>query len=248
MTKNLNAKLFSNELFDDWVTREELIPAEEWLLSKYLTDKSKNVLEAGTGGGRIAFQIERMGFNNITAFDFVSSMIEFASSKAQKLGSSIIFKTLDASNLSVLEDNSFDYLVYLQQVLCFIDKENLFENSLKEAYRISKKGEITIFSFLNFPSRKINYLLSPLLGFLRSLRNEKIAGQYLPWLKFNNRINWKLFNRNQPLTYWVKKEQIVSLLESTGFSILEVGTESELKKSKDPDNGMLYVVCRSSKN
>jgi ubiquinone/menaquinone biosynthesis C-methylase UbiE len=106
MTKNLNAKLFSNELFDDWVTREELIPAEEWLLSKYLSDKSKNVLEAGTGGGRIAFQIERMGFNNITAFDFVSSMIEFASSKARKLGSSIIFKTLDASNLSVLEDNS----------------------------------------------------------------------------------------------------------------------------------------------
>ncbi len=244
MTKNLNAKLFSNELFDDWVTREELIPAEEWLLSKYLSDKSKNVLEAGTGGGRIAFQIERMGFNNITAFDFVSSMIEFASSKARKLGSSIIFKTLDASNLSVLEDNSFDYLVYLQQVLCFIDKENLFENSLKEAYRISKKDGIAIFSFLNYPSRKINYLLSLKLAFLRFLRHEKISGQYLPWLKFNYRINWKLFNRNQPLTYWVKKEQIVSLLESTGFSILEVGTESELKKSKDPDNGMLYVVCK----
>lgn len=39
-------------------------------------------------------------------------------------------------------------------------------------------------------------------------------------------------------------QRVVSLLESTGFSILEVGTESELKKSNDPDNGMLYVVCK----
>ncbi len=243
MNKNLNIDLYATQLLEDWVTREGLIPAEEWLLSKYLTDKTKNVLEAGTGGGRIAFRIERMGFNDITAFDFVPSMIDHALSKAQNLESAINFKVLDASNLSVLNDNSFDYLVYLQQVLCFIDKENLFENSLKEAYRISKKDGIAIFSFLNFPSRKINYLLSMKLRFLRFLRNEKISGQYLPWLKINNRINWKLFNRNQPLTYWVKREQIVSLLESAGFSILEVGTESELKKSNDPDNGMLYVVC-----
>ncbi len=41
------------------------------------------------------------------------------------------------------------------------------------------------------------------------------------------------------LTYWVKIEHIVSLLESTGFTILEVGTESELKKSNESD----YSSC-----
>ncbi len=244
MTENLNINLYATLLLDDWVNREGLIPAEKFLLSKYLSDTSKRILEAGTGGGRISFEIERMGFKNITAFDFVPEMIKHASSEAEKLNSSIDFKVLDATNLDVFDDNSFDYLVYLQQVLCFIDKQPLFENAIKEAYRVARKDGIAIFSFLDFRSRKINYILSLKLCFLRFFRNEKISRQYLPWLKLNNRMNWKLFCRNQPLTYWVKREQIVSLIESTGFSILEVGTESELKKSNDPDNGMLYVVCK----
>lgn len=243
--KNLNAELYSNDLFKSWTNKKGLIPVEEFLIKKYLTDTKKNVLEAGTGGGRISFQIEQMGFNNISAFDFVPNMIWYANEVAKNEGSNVIFKILDASNLEVYESNTFDYLIYLQQVLCFIDKEDLFIDSIKEAYRIAKQDGIIIFSFLDFDSRIYNSTLSQIISILRKLRKEDISKQYLPWLKINNKFNWKLFNKNQPVTYWVKRDQIISVLKEIGFSILEAQNANQVTEQNDKKRiGMLYIVCR----
>lgn len=243
--KNLNAELYSNDLLESWTNKKGLIPAEEYLIKKYLTDTKKSVLEAGTGGGRISFQIEQMGFTSISAFDYVPKMIMYANEVAKNEKSNIDFKTLDASSLEAYESNTFDYLIYLQQVLCFIDKEDLFIDSIKEAYRIAKKDGITIFSFLDFDSRRFNSTLSLIICTLRKLRKEDISKQHLPWLKINSKFNWKLFNKNQPVTYWVKKDQIISILEEIGFSILEAHNANQLTEQNDKKRiGMLYVVCR----
>jgi ubiquinone/menaquinone biosynthesis C-methylase UbiE len=243
--KNLNVELYSNELLEAWTNKEGLIPAETTLINKYLTDINKSVLEAGTGGGRISFHIEKIGFQKISAFDFAPNMIKRAKETATTNKSNIDFRILDASNLNQFDDNTFEYLIYLQQVLCFIDNEEQFLTSLKEAYRIAKKDGIIIFSFLDFDSRNFNSILSFILSILRSLRKEDISKQYIPWLKINNRINWKLFNKNQPVTYWVKRDQIVSILKKIGFSILEVNNANQLVDHNDKKrNGMLYIVCQ----
>jgi ubiquinone/menaquinone biosynthesis C-methylase UbiE len=171
-------------------------------------------------------------------------MIKYAKEVAKNTGSNIDFKILDASNLTVFENETFDYLIYLQQVLCFIEKEDLFIDALKEAYRIAKKDGIIIFSFLDFNSRISNSTLSRMVNILRKFRNENISRQYLPWLKTNGKINWKFFNKNQAVTYWVKREQIVATIEETGFSIVEVKNTSQLTKPFEKTRkGMLYIIC-----
>jgi ubiquinone/menaquinone biosynthesis C-methylase UbiE len=242
--KSLNAGLFSNELFEEWINRKNLIPAEEYFLKKYLTDKTKNVLEAGTGGGRISFHIEKMGFSNISAFDIVPEMIKHARSLAKSIGSNIEFEVADAASLKNYENDAFDYLVYLQQVLCFISKKELFSDSLKEAYRVAKKDGIVVFSFLDFDSKSYNSTLSLVINIIRKTRGEEVLKQHLPWLKINNKYNWKLFNRNQPVTYWVKKNLIINELKDIGFSILEAKNANQLNNDTISGKGMLYIVCR----
>tara|TARA_R110002124_G_C8708462_1_gene494634 strand:+ start:503 stop:709 length:207 start_codon:yes stop_codon:yes gene_type:complete len=59
-------------------------------------------------------------------------MIEYSKIVAKEKESKIKFIVSDATNIEVYENDSFDYLIYLQQVLCFINKEDLFINALKE--------------------------------------------------------------------------------------------------------------------
>lgn len=112
--KDLNKKLYTDELLNDWVTREEIIPAEVYFIKKYLTQKTGKVIEAGTGGGRIAFYIGQMGFNQIDAFDYVPQMIEYANKNLKDKNLNIKFIVADATNLSDFGRDTYDYLIYLQ--------------------------------------------------------------------------------------------------------------------------------------
>ena len=71
MQKNLNKTLYSDQLFSLWSSKEELLVIEKYFLEKYLINKNGKVIEAGTGGGRIIFEIEKLGFSNLDAFDYV---------------------------------------------------------------------------------------------------------------------------------------------------------------------------------
>lgn len=241
---NLNAERYSDELFDLWANKASLNASEDYLLKKYLTDTTKKVLEGGTGGGRISFEIEKMGFQNGSAFDIVPEMIAHAKKRAEASGSTVEFSVMDAAHLTEVKDSSYDYLVFLQQVLCFIDNEDLFENALKEIYRVAKKDAVALFSFLDYESKFYNPALSSIVNTLRKMRNEKASQQHLPWLKINNDINWKLFHRNQPRTYWVKRSDIVKQLETIGFTILETTNANQMTKNTTKRKGILYVVCK----
>lgn len=241
---NLNAERYSNELFDLWANKERLNNSENYLLKKYLLDNSKNVLEGGTGGGRLSFQIEKMGFSNGSAFDIVPEMVAHAKTRAENSGSTVNFRISDAANLSEFKSESFDYLIYLQQVLCFIDKKDLFENALKEAYRVAKKDAIIIFSFLDYDAKPYNPMLSTVVNGLRKLRKEETSKRHLPWLKINDDINWKLFHKNQPKTYWVKRKEIIFQLMRLGFYVIETKNANQLTAKAKKGKGILYVVCK----
>lgn len=242
--QNLNAERYSNEVFELWANHQNLNKSEDHLLNKYITDTSKHVLEAGTGGGRLSFCIEEKGFNHISAFDVVPNMIAHAKKRASTNDSNINFSISDAAVLENYDSDSFDYLLYLQQVLCFIDKKDLFTNALKEAYRVAKKDAIVMFSFLDYESKIYNPALSSFVNVLRKLRNEEQSSRHLPWLKINNDINWKLFHKNQPKTYWVKRAEITALLEDIGFSVVEAKNANQFSKNTSKRKGILYVVCK----
>ncbi|MCF6294214.1 MAG: class I SAM-dependent methyltransferase [Flavobacteriaceae bacterium] len=243
--RNLNAELYSNELFEEWSKKNYLLIAEDKLLSKYLIDNTKNVIDVGTGGGRLAFYVENMGFNNISAFDIVPGMIKQAKKVAKEKESNIEFKVADAVNLSKYGNNTFDYSLYLQQVLNFIPEEEEFNASLNESYRITKKGGIVLFSFLDYNTRIFNRPLNMVLNLLRIIRKEKVLTQRLPWIKINNKFNWKIFNKNQALSYWVKKDKILSDLQNIGYTVLEVKNANQfINNNTTKRKGMLYIVCQ----
>ncbi|MDO5980469.1 class I SAM-dependent methyltransferase [Flavivirga spongiicola] len=241
MKNNLNKDLYSDQLFKVWAEKNDLLSIESYFIKKYLSNKEGKVIEAGTGGGRIIFEIERLGFYKLEAFDYVENMITFCNKKKKELNASINFKTADATNLITYTDNSFDYLIYLQQILCFVDKE-LLPKALKEAHRIGKVDSTYIFSFLNWHSKFYNPILSFLVNFFRIIRNDKIRKYELPWLNIDGKFNWKFLNKKQPRNIWFKESDIITILKNNGFSILEVKTQIE------PSNKMqhIHIACKKS--
>jgi ubiquinone/menaquinone biosynthesis C-methylase UbiE len=243
--ENQNKTVYSTVEFDNWAGRadQSLIPQEEYLIKKYLTDKTKNVIEAGTGGGRIAFNIENLGFKNVWGFDFVPELIDYAKKAAVKRNSNVVFIESDAADLTQIKDNQFYYSIYLQQLICFLPKESI-ENALKESYRITQTGGTVLFSFLNYSGNKRNRYLSIILSALRKLRGESLSPQQLPWLVYNGKFNRAFLKKKQPVNYWFTKDEIKKLLIQTRYSISEITTSGEILNLKNKYEGMLYIVCK----
>ena len=223
-----NHEVYAKKELASWTERSGLSEQEQSLIEKYIKNEGR-LIEAGTGGGRIALEIQkRYGRLEITAFDFVEEMIVSAKTKSD----AIDFRVLDASDLSVFEDEYFDYAIYLQQIISLVPQE-LIPRVLGESYRIVKKDGIVIFSFLYFQGRKFNIPLSFMANTVRVMRGEKWEFQRLPWLKLGGRFNTGFLKKDQPTTYWFEENEIKSLLENLGFRIVD------LKKDT-----MLYIVCQ----
>ncbi len=223
-----NKKVYTTKELKSWIERSGLTEQERSLIAHYIKDNGR-LIEAGTGGGRIAIEIQKKYEHlEITAFDFVGEMILSAKKKNDKID----FRVLDASNLSVFEDEYFDYAIYLQQIVSLVPQE-LIPKVLKESYRIVRKGGIAIFSFLDFKSRKFNLPLSFIVNTARALRGEKWEMQKLPWLKLGGKLNWSFLKKGQPTTYWFIENEIKQLLKNVGFRII-----------KTERKGMIYIVCQ----
>lgn len=234
-----NKSVYESSEFDLWVNRDNLIQEESYFLSKYITNKAGKTLEAGTGGGRIAYALEKYGLTHIIAFDFVERFIKEA--KLKNNSTNITFCVANAIDLSEFSDNTFDQAVYLQQIISFVPVEQI-DTALLEAARVLKPGSPIIFSFLNWNGRSYNKILSILTNICRWFRKAPISKQQLPWLKLGGKFNWKFLDSDQSTTYWFTKEEIKAKLERSGFDILEIKTASQLTGANS--EGMLYIACR----
>jgi SAM-dependent methyltransferase len=74
--------------------------SEHRLIERYFPDRSAPLLEAGCGAGRIAIGLWRIGYRNLTAFDFAEEMIDQAKSlAAEHNATGITFLHADATHL-----------------------------------------------------------------------------------------------------------------------------------------------------
>jgi 2-polyprenyl-3-methyl-5-hydroxy-6-metoxy-1,4-benzoquinol methylase len=246
-SNNLNKVLYSNDLFKEWAEKRGLLPEEQLFIERYFTKKNTAIIEAGTGGGRIIFSLEKMGFASLEAFDYVEEMIAYCEAEKRKNASDVNFRVANAIDLSSYRAGAFDYLVYLQQVLCFINKEQI-KQALTEAYRIGQGDAVYLFSFLNWNSKKYNYVLSILVNIFRFFRGEKTSRQELPWLLIGGKLNWQLFTGNQAGNIWFKRQQIVDLLSMQGFKVIDLRTANQILEKGRADGGHFYVACKKIPN
>jgi SAM-dependent methyltransferase len=249
-----NKDLFGGIEFATWLEIEDIFPEEKYLFEKYLQKDLKTV-EAGTNGGRILFNMKEMGFTALSGFDNVPELIDRAI--ARDPSKRIDFQVQDAVNLTY-GDDSFDQILYLQQILCLIENEADRLKAIQESFRILKPGGTGLFSFLSFEVRSSQFPYSIYLEYLkllRKLRGEELNIQCLPWMvlggKFN--LNSTLLDR-QPYVYWYRIEEAYKILKSVGFEIVALGTKTQISAQRlettdrdligKPLSGMLYFVVK----
>jgi SAM-dependent methyltransferase len=248
-----NNSVFLNEEFSRWAFGEGLEPGEKFLIEKYL-DHNAATLEAGTGGGRILQCMQTMGFKNLHGFDVLPEMISWA--RLREGAESIGFRVQDATTLDY-PDASFDQLLYLQQVLCFIPTEEGRLTAMQHAHRILRSGGVAVFSFLSSRVRSESWPGWSLIWYLRTLRALRGSGrsaQYLPWLKLNGSWNPGALLDCPPYVYWYREREVCEQLTAAGFQLVAVGSDMQaaggrLLASVDdlersPLFGALYIVCR----
>ena len=248
-----NKDVYSTVEFDFWAQRERLLPEEEFVIRQYLNPGLKT-LEAGTAGGRIVLEMQRMGFSDLRGFDFVPSFIEQA--RRRDTSGSIYFDVQDARRLDY-PDASFDQILYLQQILNLIEDEQDRLAALGEARRILAPGGTALFSFLSYEARRASPMYAMLLVYIRLLRalgRFCRSPQLLPWLRLGGRFNWAALLDRGPHVYWYRAEEIETLLRQAGFEIIGLGTNRQIAErllcSSASElyakglRGVLYCVCR----
>lgn len=125
------------------VRKNELLSAmgERWLeaITARLPQREKlHILDVGTGTGFFAILLSRLG-HTVEGIDLTPAMLEEARDQAFQQGLDIVFREMDAQNLSYAEE-SFD--VVLSRNLTWTLPEP--EKAYGEWYRVLKKGGILL--------------------------------------------------------------------------------------------------------
>ena len=249
-----NQEIYATVELENWAHRTGLIPAERFLIERYLEPGGRTV-EAGTGNGRLVLAMRALGFTSLAGFDLVPALIAQARN-ADPTGE-IGFAVQNAVALRY-QDASFDQAVYLQQLVCLIEDSSSRRAALQEARRILRPGGRALFSFLSFEARSGSAMYRAYLAYvrlLRWLRGSRRALQYLPWLRLAGRYNPRALLDAGPYVYWYRREEICRLLGEIGFEITAIGSTRQLLEARmlasseefagEPIEGMLYIVART---
>lgn len=253
MSLTTNKDVYTTVEFDQWAAREVLEPEEAFLIDHYL-QKDLGTIEAGTGGGRIILALAARGFSNLHGFDFVPELIEAARQRDSKHG--VDFRVGDATELEYA-DESFDQVLYLQQIICLLDGPEARRQGLREAFRILRRGGTALFSFLGYETRASQPAYAGLIAYLsvlRTLTGSRRPRQELPWLKLGGRFAARSLLDRGPYVYWYRAEEAGRALEETGFQVVAAGTGHQIAKgsmlpsfaalAREPKTGFTFAVCR----
>jgi SAM-dependent methyltransferase len=234
-------EFYSTVEFGSWADRRGLTHDEKYLIERYL-DKNGKTLEAGTGGGRILFEMKNLGFTSLHGYDFVPAFIERA--RQSDPGRSIYFEVQDGTRLGY-EDASFDQIVYLQQFICVLDDEAARTKALAEAFRILRVGGTALFSFLGFKTKSGGPSYTAYLAYLylvRKLRRSDRSIRYFPYNYRGGKLNLaSLLLGGGPYLYRYTLSEAHHALRGAGFTIRAVGSREQITQ------GMMYESIETMK-
>ena len=196
-----NRDVYGTAEFDLWLRRVELEPEERFLIRTYL-DPAKRTLEAGAGAGRVLFELQTLGFGDLHGYDLVPNYVEECR-RRDPLGA-IRFDVGDATDLKYPTE-SFDQVLYLQQLLCLLDDDAARRQALSEARRVLRLRGVALFSFLSYETRLQSPMHAAFLSYvnaLRKLRGHVRSPQSLPWLRLGGKLHWSGLVDHGPHVYW----------------------------------------------
>jgi ubiquinone/menaquinone biosynthesis C-methylase UbiE len=245
-----NYELFNTPEFKLWAERDtQLSWAEQYLFEKFgpLLQADSRVLDIGTGNGRFLLALAQQGLHDLHGIDLAEKLLRVARARARREGRAIGFCRMDACRLG-FPDQTFDLVLALQQIFSLLDTEPDRKNALQETYRVLKPKGLLVCSFLHYPGREFNKLLSLLVAPIKMLKSEYnyLNRQYLPYLRIGHKVNFNYLIYRQPYLYWWTTAEILRILNEVGFEIVEIKTHKMILDHKDEfeNGGMIHVICK----
>lgn len=248
-----NKRLFQTSEYERWASSSGLEAEEATLIHRFL-HKDGKTLEAGSGGGRVLLALHRLGFDDLSGFDYVPEMV--ARAQRKDTAGFIDFRVMEAERLAYPSDH-FDQVLYLEQLLCFIEEEEARRCAVQEAYRVLKGGGVALFTFLIMEVRAGRFLYRLFLNYLKIFRawsRNQRSVQYQPWLRREGSPNFAALLDRPPYVYWTSVPEALAVLRSAGFSVEHISTSTQLRAGilRTPEADLspfhaadkLFVVCR----
>jgi len=168
----------------------KIIPVVE----KFLKDKKGKIIDLGCGSGRNMLKNKDVEYY---AVDFSLNQLTNAEKYAKSEGINARFSKKKADNLSVFENEMFDYGLFIATLHC-LETSKERKKALQEFYRVLKKGSEGLITVWNSEDKRFKGLKGDV---------------YMSWRE--NRIAYMRYY------YLHDKNELINLLRGVGFKILE---------------------------
>lgn len=207
-------KIIKKSEFDERPDQEEIWDsiAVSWgkyvvkkipFVEEFFKDKTGKIIDLGCGSGRNMIPGE---VKEYWAVDFSSGQLMHARNYAESEGINAHFFKLSVDNLSKkdFKDEMFDYGLFIATLHCLEGKEKRL-NSLREFYRVLKKGGEGLISVWNTDDRRFD---------------EVGKGEvYMSWRDDN--VSYMRYY------YLYDKNEFLELIKSVGFEVAELYNQQE---------------------
>lgn len=168
----------------------------------FLKNKRGKIIDLGCGSGRNMIKSNDIEYYGV---DISSNQLKAAEKhiKNDKINAILIKNSADKLDKQVFKNEMFDYGLFIATLHC-IETKKQRENALNEFYRVLKKRAEAIISVWNSEDERFNGLKGDI---------------YMGWRK-NNEEYYRYY-------YLYDKDELIDLLKSAGFSILDFNTKLE---------------------
>ena len=198
-----------NKIAEKWAEYRNRTPNE---VDEFLKDKKGKILDLGCGSGRNIIPNNNIKYYGV---DFSEEMLKFAEINAKSNQINAIFFQTDIGKEKLpFKNDFFDAAVFISTLHCIPSAEDR-ENSIKELFRVMKKGSNAMISVWKKEA------------IIKKLEPKKTDGVEVNIKNLKETfVNWKKDGKNhQRYYYFYEKEELESLLKSVGFKILNLKTK-----------------------
>lgn len=217
--KKQNQEEVWNNISDLWNEyRKEPFDAVKNFLEKASSDSKKSenskiakenirIIDLGCGGGRNMIALKDIEYYGV---DFSANQIKAAEKlvKEKKINAKLFKINAFELDKKVFENEMFDYGLCIAVLHC-IDNEKKRLDTLKEFYRVLKKGSEGLISVWNSSDKRFNGMLGDI---------------YMSWKKDGTEY-YRYY-------YLFSKEEFLDLLKSVGFKVIEINNNVSDRFSK----------------
>ena len=187
--QNWNSMVEAYEQFTNKPSSYSL--AIEWPAIKQLLPniKNKKVLDLGCGTGRFSFLLETLFPAKVVGIDLSQQMLNKATEIGHNKQSSVEFIKGDIENLTLIKDNSFDF-VFSSTTLHYLPD---LAKVIGEVSRVLVSGGVCILSVIH-PVYTSHYPLANKNEFPKDedwqvrYLNKNLRSYVQPWIEFNDNI------------------------------------------------------------